>query len=78
MSERTTLNSISSLNDSERLGDPIYLMFGYPSKVFYKHIAKFIEHYTQLGKLIEVDGEGSVDEIGERIVSAFKRMESIK
>jgi len=37
---------------NERLRDPIYKLFGYPSKVYYKDIANFIEVFTYPGELI--------------------------
>jgi adenylate kinase len=46
-------------------------------EVYFNETAPVIEHYTQLGTLVEVDGEGSVDEIAERTVSAVQRTESI-
>jgi adenylate kinase len=41
-------------------------------KVFFKETAPLIDYYQKAGKLIEVDGEGSSEEISARIVSSLK------
>lgn len=51
-SRRKLEGTINSLNDKKRLGESIYMMFGYPSKIFYKKIAKFIDRYTVEGDLV--------------------------
>lgn len=40
------------LTDEHRQGDVLYGMVGYPSKIFYEHIAKFIEIFTREGDLV--------------------------
>jgi len=35
--------------------------------------APLIDYYTQAGKLLEIDGEGGMDEVGERILEAIGR-----
>ncbi len=40
-------------------------------RVYFEQTAPLIDHYTQAGKLLEVDGEGVVDEIRERILVAL-------
>lgn len=40
-----------NLSDKERLSDPIFKSIGYPSKIFYKTIQKFINVYTKEGGL---------------------------
>ncbi|MFC2022090.1 adenylate kinase [Chloroflexota bacterium] len=42
-------------------------------QVYIAETAPLIGYYTQLGKLLEVDGEGSVDEVERRIVGALRR-----
>jgi len=39
-------------------------------EVYFAQTAPLIDYYAQAGKLFEVDGEGSVDEVGRRVVSA--------
>jgi len=41
--------------------------------VYFAETAPLIDYYTQAGKLLEVDGEGGVDEVGRRIVEALRR-----
>ncbi len=40
-------------------------------EVYFKETAPVIDYYTQAGKLLAVDGEGSVDEVARRIVVAI-------
>ncbi len=42
-------------------------------QVYFAQTAPLIDYYTLSGKLLEVDGEGSVDEVGRRIVAALHR-----
>ncbi len=42
-------------------------------KVYFAETAPLIDYYTQAGKLLEVNGEGDVDEIRGRIVGALGR-----
>jgi len=37
---------------NEKLGDPLYSVFGYPSKVYYKIISKFIQAYSKPGETV--------------------------
>ena len=39
--------------------------------VYFAETSPLIEHYTRLGKLSEIDGEGGVDEVGSRIIAAL-------
>jgi len=41
-------------------------------QVYFVETAPLIEYYTKTGKMLEVDGEGSIGEVGRRIVSALK------
>jgi adenylate kinase len=41
-------------------------------QVYFVETAPLIEYYTKTGKMLEVDGEGSIGEVGSRIVSALK------
>ncbi len=41
--------------------------------VYFAETAPLIDYYTQAGKLLEVDGEGSVDEVGRRMVESLRR-----
>ena len=40
-------------------------------QVYFAQTAPLIDYYTQAGKLFEIDGEGSVDEVSRRIVAAL-------
>ena len=42
-------------------------------RVYFTETAPLIDYYTRLGKLMEVDGEGSIDEVGKRIIAALHR-----
>ena len=42
-------------------------------ETYFAETAPLIGYYTQTGKLLEIDGEGSVDEVERRIVEAFGR-----
>ncbi len=42
-------------------------------QVYFAQTAPLIDYYVQSGKLLEVDGEGGVDEVGRRIVVALRR-----
>jgi len=42
-------------------------------EVYFAETAPLIDYYAQAGKLLEVDGEGRVDEVGDRIVAALRR-----
>ena len=42
-------------------------------QVYFAQTAPLIDYYTLAGKLLEVDGEGGVDEVGRRIVVALRR-----
>jgi len=41
-------------------------------EVYFAQTAPLIDYYSQAGKLLEVDGEGDVDEVGRRIVAALR------
>jgi len=40
-------------------------------EVYFAETVLLIDYYTQAGKLLEIDGEGGVDEVGRRIVAAL-------
>ena len=42
-------------------------------KIYFSKTVPLIEYYNQAGKLLEVDGEGRVDEVSERIVIALRK-----
>ena len=42
-------------------------------KVFFAQTAPLIDYYTKTGKLLEVNGEGSMDEIKQRILKAIDK-----
>jgi adenylate kinase len=42
-------------------------------EVYFSETAPLIDYYTKAGKLAEVSGEGGVEEIGERIITALKK-----
>ncbi len=41
-------------------------------EVYFAETAPLIDYYTRVGKLVEIDGEGGVDEVGKRIVAALE------
>ncbi len=44
-------------------------------EVYSTQTAPLIDYYSRAGKLLEIDGEGDVDEVGRRIVAALHREE---
>ena len=42
-------------------------------QVYFVQTAPLIDYYTRAGKLIEIDGEGDIDEVGRRIIMALHR-----
>jgi len=46
-------------------------------EVYFAETAPLIDYYTQAGKLLEVNGEGSVDDIERKIIEALGR-ESVR
>ncbi|MCL0053155.1 adenylate kinase [Dehalococcoidales bacterium] len=40
-------------------------------EVYLAQTAPLIDYYTQAGKLLEIDGEGSIDEVGRKIIKAL-------
>ncbi len=40
-------------------------------RVYFAQTAPLIDYYTRAGKLLEVDGEGGADEVGERIMASI-------
>ena len=46
-------------------------------EVYFVQTAPLIDYYRQRGKLLEIDGEGSVDEVTQRIVAALHEGEVI-
>jgi adenylate kinase len=45
-------------------------------EVFFTETAPLIEYYSKAGKLIEIKGEGSMEEISERIIYSLQSSES--
>jgi len=41
-------------------------------KVYFAETAPLIDYYTHSGKLLEIDGEGGIDEVSERIVLSLR------
>lgn len=41
--------------------------------VYFSETAPLIDYYTASGRLLEIAGEGSVSEVGERIIAALKK-----
>ena len=41
-------------------------------QVYFTQTAPLIDYYTRAGKLMEVDGEGSIDEVGKRTIVALR------
>lgn len=46
-------------------------------EVYFNKTAPLIDYYRQQGKLLEIDGEGSVEEVSRRIISALSKRESL-
>ena len=42
-------------------------------RVYFAETAPLIEHYTRAGKLLEVGGEGSVEDVRERILASLEK-----
>ena len=42
-------------------------------QVYFAETAPLIDYYAGTGKLLEVDGEGSIEEVGSRIIGAIGR-----
>ena len=42
-------------------------------QVYFAETALLIDYYAGTGKLLEVDGEGSIEEVGRRIIGAIER-----
>jgi adenylate kinase len=42
-------------------------------KVYFAQTTPLIDYYARSGKLLEVDGEGGVDKVSRRIISALQR-----
>jgi adenylate kinase len=40
--------------------------------VYFSETAPLVDYYLQAGRLLEIDGEGSIDAVGGRIVAALK------
>jgi DNA modification methylase/DNA-directed RNA polymerase subunit RPC12/RpoP len=51
-SERVPNLSEDVTPKNSKLGDKLYRVFGYPSKVYYKDIARFIESYSEEGDVV--------------------------
>ena len=45
-------------------------------EVYFAQTAPLIAYYSRAGKLLEVEGEGNVDEVNQRIVTALQNRES--
>jgi len=51
--ERIVLEKFPRFTEkNRRLSDPLYKLFGYPSKVYYQDIANFVEAFTKPGDLV--------------------------
>ena len=46
-------------------------------KVYFAETAPLIDYYAQRGKLLEIDGEGSVDEVKRRILTGVSKREFV-
>ncbi len=42
-------------------------------QVYFAETYPLIDYYTRAGKLLEVDGEGDVDDVGRRIIKALRK-----
>ncbi|GAI30585.1 unnamed protein product, partial [marine sediment metagenome] len=42
-------------------------------EVYFAETAPLTDYYREAGKLVEINGEGGIDEIGERLVAALPR-----
>ena len=45
-------------------------------EVYFAQTSPLIDYYNQAGKLLEIDGEGSIEEISQRIVAALQEGET--
>jgi len=52
LSERVPSISDDVTEKNSKLGDKLYRTFGYPSKVYYKDISRFIESYSEEGDVV--------------------------
>lgn len=52
LSQRVPNLSEDVTEKNSKLGDKLYRVFGYPSKVYYRDIARFIESYSQEGDVV--------------------------
>jgi len=46
-------------------------------QVYFAQTAPLIDYYTRAGKLIEVNGEGGIDEVGRRIIVALRWVDRV-
>jgi adenylate kinase len=46
-------------------------------EVYFKETVPLIDYYARRGKLLEIDGEGSVDEVAQRIVAVLHEGEFV-
>jgi len=46
-------------------------------EVYFAETAPLVSYYAQSGKLLEVDGEGSIDEVTQRIITALHKGEYV-
>ena len=46
-------------------------------KVYFAETAPLIDYYAQRGRLLEIDGEGSVDEVKRRILTGVRKREFV-
>ena len=42
-------------------------------EVYLAETAPLIDYYREAGKLVEVDGEGGIDEVGEKLIAALRK-----
>jgi len=42
-------------------------------EVYFAEIAPLTDYYREAGKLVEINGEGEIDEIGERLIAALPK-----
>lgn len=73
MSDSFTFND-EDFSDKKRMGDPIFKSIGYPSKIFYPNIQKYIRSYTMPGGVVldSCAGSGSAG-----IAALLERRKSI-
>lgn len=72
-------SSLGVRGSCDKCGGKLYQRTDDTDKIFAKRLQLYfsetvplVDYYTRVGKLVEIDGEGSVDEVSRRIITAIK------